>query len=123
VGEEGGGGGEERRGGEAGGCPEQVGAERRRPCHERRTGERRGQPDRRLREARGGAGERREPVIEDRLVGQQLAVEARPEPVAGGDVLDDARLARLVVADDVRGAEPVECGDQVAGGEQEPASA
>src|SRR5207249_2837798 len=109
--------------GEGGGCPEQVGTERRRPRYECRTGERRGQPDRRLREPRGGARERREPVVEDWLVGEQLAVEARPEPVAGGDVLDDARLARLVVADDVRGAEPVECGDQVAGGEQEPASA
>jgi len=43
--------------------------------------------------------------------------------VAGDHVLDDARLARLVVADDIRGAEPVECEDQVAGGEQEPSAA
>jgi len=43
--------------------------------------------------------------------------------VAGDDVLDDARLARLVVADDVRRAEPVECCGQVGGGEEEPPAA
>src|SRR3989441_1991833 len=79
VREEGRGGGEERRGGEAGGYPEQVGAERRRPSHERRAGERRRQPDRRLREPPGGARERREPVGEDWLVGGQLAGETPPE--------------------------------------------
>jgi len=77
VGEEGRGSGQERCGGEPGGSPEQIGAQGRRPPDERRAGERRRQPDRRLREA-GGARERREPVVEDRLVGEQLAVEARP---------------------------------------------
>jgi hypothetical protein len=67
-----------------------------------------GQPDHRFREARGAARDRREPVVEDRLVRQQLVVEARPEPVPGDHVLHDPRLARLVVADDVGGAEPVQ---------------
>src|SRR5262249_13206883 len=60
-----------------------------------------------------GAGEGGEPVIEDGLVGEQLVVEAGPEPVAGDDVLHDADLARLVVADDVHPAEAVDRGGGV----------
>jgi hypothetical protein len=37
--------------------------------------------------------------------------------VPGDDVADDPRLARLVVADDVRRAEPVERGREVERGE------
>src|SRR2546429_330179 len=47
------------------------------------------------------------------------AVAARQEPVAGDDLLDDARLARLVVPDDVRVAEAVERGGEEAGGEEQ----
>src|SRR5262245_25016120 len=84
-----------------------------RPRDEPGPGERGRQPDRCLREARRGAGEGGEPVIQDRLVGQQLVVEARPEPVAGDDVLDDPDLARLVVPDYVHPAEAVDRGGEV----------
>ena len=56
---------------------------------ERRAGERGRKPDGRLGEARDRARDAREPVHEDRLVGNELVVEARPEPVPG-----DARPAR-----------------------------
>ena len=93
--------------------------EARRPADECGAGERRRQPDGGLGEPGGAAGQGGQPVIEERLVGQRVAVEARQEPVAGDDLLDDARLARLVVPDDVRVAEAVERGGEKAGGEEQ----
>ena len=103
--------------------PEEPATEFDRPPDGARRRQRRGQPDRRLRETEERARDRGKPVEERRLVGQQIVVESRPEPVARHDVLDDAHLARLVVVHDGRVAEVVQREEQDDAAEQEPADA